>query len=425
MEFLLISLACLILLLGIIWRPFFKQYSNNSSADVVDMSLREQTNIDLYHEHKKEIEQDYADGGIDEENYQYLLAELDNTLLQDIENNQSDTEAAESQSREKLMSIFWPVGLSLFILIFAFGVYQKQGVFDKLTQMPPQDSQHQAMSSEEAQMQRHEQAIVYIKELQQHLEKEPKDSEAWYNLGQAYISVADFDAAIAAVDEVIKLEGEHADLVGVKAQASYYRNNQQIDEQVQQYIDKALALDPQDPSTNILLGMHNFIETNYQQAIKHWQLVIDSNKPGVNVAALQEAIAEANKRAGMPSSIQAEVAGPKLSINVELSANIAQALANGDDKVVFVYAIPTDGKRMPLAAVKIMASDLPKVVVLNNQQAMTPESNLSSVERVHVYAVVSNQGGAGIKPGDFKGEILNIDVNSEDTLNLQVDKLVE
>ncbi|RHW77528.1 c-type cytochrome biogenesis protein CcmI [Colwellia sp. RSH04] len=425
MEFLLISLACLILLLGILWRPFFKQYSHNSTTDDVDMKLREQTNIDLYHEHKKEIERDYADGGIDEENYQFLLAELDNTLLQDIENNQSEAESVQSQGSEKLLSIVWPVSLSLFILIFAFAVYQNQGTFEKLTQMPPQDSQHQAMSSEEAQQQRHQQAIAYIKELQEHLEKEPQDSEAWYNLGQAYISVADFDAAIAAVDEVIKIEGEHADLVGVKAQASYYRNNQQIDEQVQQYIDKALALDPQDPSTNILLGMHNFIETNYQQAIKHWQLVIDANKPGVNIEALKEAIAEANKRSGMPSSMQAEVAGPKLSINVELSTNIAQELANGNDKVVFVYAIPTDGRRMPLAAVKLMASDLPKVVVLNNQQAMTPESNLSSVERVHVYAVVSNQGGAGIKPGDFKGELLDLDVNNTDTIKLRIDKLVE
>ncbi|MFQ3267550.1 MAG: cytochrome c-type biogenesis protein CcmH, partial [Colwellia sp.] len=87
MEFLVISLIFLILLLFMVWRPFFKQKSQDV---LVDSSLRDETNVRLYHEHKKEIEKDYGEGGIDEENYQYLLAELDNTLLQDIESTSKE-----------------------------------------------------------------------------------------------------------------------------------------------------------------------------------------------------------------------------------------------------------------------------------------------------------------------------------------------
>ena len=196
---------------------------------------------------------------------------------------------------------------------------------------------------------------------------------------------------------------------------------------MQALIDKALALDSNDPSTNILLGMHNFIAKEYQQAIEYWQRVIDANKQGVNIAALQEAVSEAKTRLGVSSNAPFEqgAIGPQIKVNVSLSADIAKRLAQGEDKIVFVYAIPTDGKRMPLAALKLMASDLPKVVTLSDSNAMSPQSNLSSVSKAHIYAIVSKQGGAGIKPGDFKAEALNISVDSKDAINLIVDRVVE
>jgi cytochrome c-type biogenesis protein CcmH len=114
-----------------------------------------------------------------------------------------------------------------------------------------------------------------------------------------------------------------------------------------------------------------------------------------------------------------------LKISVSLSDEVVAQLANQDDRVVFVYAVPTNGQRMPLAAVKMKASDLPSVIVLNNSQAMSPANTLSSVKNAHVYAIVSKEGGVGIKSGDYKAEALNIEVNRSDTLELVVDKLVE
>ena len=442
MEFLVIGLIFLILLLLIVWRPFFKQ----KTQDVrVDSSLRDETNIRLYHEHKKEIEKDYGEGGIDEENYQYLLAELDNTLLQDIET--TSTEEKVTTTVTKPYSPFWPLGLSVFIIIFSIALYNKQGSYKILTELPAGHGQQEAKSQEDMLKQREIDAMAHIEKLQQHIESNPEDSEAWYNLGQTYVAVGGFDEAVIAFTRVIKIEGEHADLLGAIAQALYYKNDQKISAQVQKYIDKALALDINDPSTNILLGMHNFIGENYQSAITHWQRVIDSNNQGVNITALKEAVAEAKNRLGTSASSSADqsasssvdnpapnpvdraqaqlVAGPQLKVSVSLSDDIAKQLAKGEDRVVFIYAVPTNGQRMPLAAVKMKISDLPTVVVLNNSQAMSSENNLASVEKVHVYAIVSMQGGVGIKSGDFKAEALGIDVNRSETLELVVNNLVE
>lgn len=436
MEFIVISLVFLTLLLFIVWRPFFKQDQQLLNDNG---KLRDETNVRLYHEHKKEIEKDYNDGGIDEENYQYLLAELDKTLLQDIEQRNSNDNAGSitNKQNKSYFSVLWPVALSLFIVVFSVALYDKQGSYQQIVevkQMPDNHAQQQQMNAEQVQAQRQQEAQAYIEQLQQHVADKPDDGEAWYNLGQTLVMMGNFGEAIHAFEQVIRVEGEHADLLGAIAQASYYRNNQQINDEIQTLIDRALAIDPNDASTNILLGMHNFIEANYAAAITYWQRVIDAGKQGVNVTALEEAVIEAQSRIDNPQGAmqasneaaeQVEVSGPQLKVNVNLADNIAELLAQGEDRVVFVYAIPTNGKRMPLAAVKIMASDLPTVVVLNNSQAMSPENNLSSVEQVHVFAVVSKLGGVGIKSGDYKAELKNIDVNNTETVNLLVDSIVE
>lgn len=424
MEFLVISLIFIILLLSMIWRPFFSQ---KKSPVEVEGKLRDETNVSLYHEHKAEIEKDYQEAKIDEENYQYLLAELDNTLLQDIENTEST--ASKNSANNKTYSPFWPLGLSLFVVFFSFVVYQQQGSFLSITE--PSVTQVSSGTQQNGNSQQN-QALAQINQLKNFIKNNPQNGEAWYNLGQSYVAIGGFTEAISAFKQVVAIEGEHADLYGAIAQALYYQNQQKITAEVQEYIDRALALDVNDASTNILLGMHNFIAENFQGAISYWQIVINANNPGVNINALKEAVTEARYRLNENTTdglkqldSNNNISGPQLKINVSLSDGVIAQLAEQDDRVVFVYAVPTNGQRMPLAAVKLKASDLPDVIVLNNSQAMSPANTLSSVKYAHVYAIVSKEGGVGIKSGDYKAEALNVDVNRSDTLELVVDELVE
>ncbi len=420
MELIFIIIAFLLLILAVVWAPFLKQHQTEIS---IDDTQRDETNVRLYHEHKAEIEKDFKQNNIDEENYQYLLIELDNTLLQDMENQELESNKPQ---QTKALAIIWPVSLSIFILAFSFYIYNETGTYEKLTTMTAQEPMQQSSDVEQ-------QTINEIKRLMEVTKSEPKNSDAWYSLGQSLVSVGDFDSALKAYDQVLSIEGPKADVYGAKAQAIYYKNEQKIDGTVQGFIDKALAIDPNDPSTNILLGMHSFIAGEYQVSINHWQRVVDSDKQNVNKQALIEVIDEAKKRlaepnANRPNMSQTEVAtsGPQLKVTVELSAEILEKLAQGEDKTVFVYAIPADTSRgrMPLAAVKLLASDLPITIVLNDSSAMTPQAKLSDVDRVHLYAVVSATGGAGIKPGDFKAELNDIAVNTKEALNLIVSTIV-
>ncbi len=420
MELIFIIIAFLLLILVVVWAPFLKQHQTEIR---IDDSQRDETNVCLYHEHKAEIEKDFKDNNIDEENYQYLLIELDNTLLQDMENQDLEN---KKPKEIKTLAIIWPVSLSIFILAFSFYIYNETGTYEKLTTMTAQEPMQQSSDMEQ-------QTVNDIKRLMAVTKSEPENSDAWYSLGQALVSVGDFDSAMKAYDQVLSIEGPKADVYGAKAQALYYKNEQKIDGSVQGFIDQALTIDPNDPSTNILLGMNSFIAGDYQVSINHWQRVVDSDKQNVNKQALIEVIDEAKKRLAQPevsgsTTNQGENAtsGPQLKVTVELSAEILEKLAQGEDRTVFIYAIPADESRgrMPLAAVKLLASDLPITIILNDSSAMTPQAKLSDVDRVHLYAVVSATGGAGIKPGDFKAELNDIAVNTKETLNLIVSTIV-
>ncbi len=412
-EVLSLIVIFVLLILAIIWGHFIFANRNQEQDETLTHELRENTNVDLYKEHKAEIEKDYAEGGIDEESYQYLLAELDKSLLQDIA--QSDKSTA-NLSQDRQLGLVWPVMMSVFVLVFSLVFYNQHGALEQLSKAPPSPADSE-------QMQVHEQ----MQALRKQTEENPQDPEAWYALGQSYVGLGQFDEALAAFDKVIEIEGDHADLYGAKAQALYYQKEQNITPQVQAFIDKALSLDPSDPSTNILLGMHNFVNQDYQQAINYWQKVIDSGRSTVNIEALKEAVSEAKNRLSMTGQVAQEsedVTGPSITVNVSLSDDLFSKLSAGEDKVVFIYAIPADGPRMPVAAVKMMASDLPSEVTLSDSKAMSPQAKLSDVNVVHVYAVVSQLGGAGMQPGDFKAEKTHVNVHTDQNIELVIDTIV-
>lgn len=410
-------IAFILLILVMIWAHFLKQVKENS----VDTDIREQTNKNLYHEHKAEIEADFQQQKIDEENYQYLLAELDKGFIQDMEENQTQFTGNTQQK----LSVLWPIGISIFIFVLSFFLYQKAGAFNELSQ-PQITAQAQQDQIEQIQQSN----LTRIESLKTQLTQTPNNSELWYSLGQELVTVGAFDAALISFDKAIAIEGQVADLIGAKAQATYYKNDQQITPQVQQLIDQALAIDENDASTNILLGMHAFSLTNYQSAINYWQRMIDVKSNTVNAEALTGAINEAKRRLGVDltatePTTDTEKASVNLSVSVEISSEIQGKLIEGNDPIVFIYAIPVDGPRIPVAAVKMNVSALPATVSLNDSNAMNPAMTISRFENVTVFAVISHSGSPGIQPGDFQGKINQLDIRRNNSVNIVINTVVQ
>jgi cytochrome c-type biogenesis protein CcmH len=413
-TFWLAVLSLIVIALIIVWRIFS---SSKNTIGAENLNIRQETNVTLYHEHLSLLENDLAEGSIGQDSYLQLKAELDKTLLQDAQLSKSST--LEKQQASWL----WPLGITLAVVSFSLYTYMNLGSYAELS-APVLSNENNAQSELTS-----EQILVFrLQQLQREVKDDPSNSQALFSLGQAYISAGEFDNAIEAFDGVMKQEGEHAELLGPKAQAMYYKNNQQLNSDIQAVIDKALVLNPLDASTNILLGMDSFTKQKFAKAVQYWEVVLNSDRPGISTQALAGAVEEAKNQLRLSNkntasgavSAELEANLPHLTIEVSLAANVQEQLINSEDKTVYIYAIATEGPRMPLAAVKIKASDLPLSIVLDDSQAMTPQMRLSSVDKVHIYAVVSMQGSVGIKSGDFKAEALNVDAMEKSVITMKI-----
>lgn len=87
-----------------------------------------------------------------------------------------------------------------------------------------------------------------------------------------------------------------ARMLAEQAQYLYDTHGQQMTPQIKSLVDAALEIDPNDPATHVLLGMHYFADGQFKQAIEHWQKVVQSNRTDIDKEALQMAIDEAKSR---------------------------------------------------------------------------------------------------------------------------------
>lgn len=419
-TFWLAAASLILLALLIVWRIFT---TSKNAIGAENENIRQETNVTLYHEHLAQLEHDLAEGSIEQDSFEQLKAELDKTLLQDAQ-----TDAVNNKTGQE-KSLLWPIGIAVSIVALSSYTYVSLGAYQQISSpvvMANVDA-NSGLTTQQVLAER-------LQMLQQEVKSNPTNAQAWYSLGQAHIANGDFDNAVHAFDRVIEQAGEHAEILGPKAQAMYYKNNQQISPKIQTVIDKALALDPLDASTNILLGMDSFTRGKFADAVRFWEIVLNNSQSGLSNDALAGAIAEAKNQLAMASQSQAAtpndvtkgtVNNPQLAIEVSLTEEIKSALSGNLDKTVFVYAVATDGPRMPLAAVKVNVSDLPMRIVLDDDKAMTPQMRLSNFDRVNLYAVVSMQGNVGIKAGDFKAQLTNIDAMTKTPINLVISEKVQ
>ncbi|TLU64808.1 c-type cytochrome biogenesis protein CcmI [Thalassotalea litorea] len=415
--FVIIISILLLVALAIVWRHFLR-----TSLKARPQDYRGQTNKDLYHEHLAEIALDLDKGRIDQESFDFLKSELDRSLLADMQATEK-----EQRSRDKKTSVLWPVIISVFVFGFSGLGYYQFGSW-QLAMNPVAVTEHGAGSQAEV-------IINRLKSLHEEVKANPENTDAWFQLGQILTSVGQYESAAVAYQKVIDVEGEQADILALQAQVKYYQNGQQRNDEIDALIAKAKALDPEDASTLMFIGMDHYVNGRFKQAAQHWQKIIDSGRAGVNTQALQEAIDEAlasagdgNKKADAAEEVARQDVvngGPSFTLGVSFSEDVINAMAEQEDKNIFVYAVNSQGPRIPLAAVKIKASDLPMTVVLDDSKAMNPQMQLSGAEQVTIYAVLSMQGTPGMNAGDYKGEIENIEVKGQQQMNLIIDSIVK
>ncbi|MCL2920047.1 c-type cytochrome biogenesis protein CcmI [Shewanella litorisediminis] len=411
-------LIAFVVLIGLmlIWVPHFRQ---QRLLQAEEAGVRKQTNLELFNERLAILEKELAEGLLDNQEFEALKKELEISLLQDIK--QGNDESLVNTVKPK--GLLWPVVMSVTILGISGYMYQHLGQYENVANPPRAANPHEGMTAEQIMSQR-------VQMMEMAVQAEPDNSQAWFNLGHAYISANRFDEAVNAFDKVMALVGTHAELLGPKATALYYKNNQQMSAEIQALIDQSLSLDPQDPSTLLLVGMDSFFTANYQKAIDAWQSILATERTDIDRTALMNAIETARMKMAAESgempqdSVHQPIAKAEQTVTVQISVSPELAANVSDSDMLFIFARATEGPKVPLAATKISAKALPATVTLDDSTNMGGDVKLSSAKQVEIIAVLSKHGSVKPQSGDLKGSLNEVAVGGE-SVNLVLDTLVQ
>lgn len=136
----------------------------------------------------------------------------------------------------------------------------------------------------------------YMKELQDKLTEDTQNGELWYALGNVYMYRSEFENAALAFSYAARLaERPQANIYAAQATAQYYANKQHLTPEVNELINKALAIDEFNTNALMVQASSYFLDAEYQQAINSWQKALDGDHSDVDRASVIRSIHQAEQ----------------------------------------------------------------------------------------------------------------------------------
>jgi cytochrome c-type biogenesis protein CcmH len=339
----------------------------------------------VFRDHKRQIDADFTAGSITTTERDIAVEDL--TARFGHELAQQAPEPAATSDRPRVIAALVLVAC---MPIVAGGLYFLLGNPAAMT----------APSAAEASL-ANPQIVAMMDELAKRLQANPDDGEGWALLARSYRVLGRFDAAVLAYAEAAKRLPASAALYTDWAEAAAHAQGRTLAGPPTELINRALALDPAYPKALALGGAAAVERNDPATAITLWTRLRGLLPPdSPQVAQISAALARLDV-APATKSAEPPVAAAGVQGRVELDPKLAANAAPGD--TVFIFARDPDGPKMPLAAMKIAASELPKSFALTDAMAMSPAATISKAKKIIVEARVSKSGNVTPQPGDLAG----------------------
>ncbi len=386
-------------------------------------SDRDTQNVIIARERLAELKSEHEAGSLSEEEYEQTKLELEQALLIDLDSGSNDSAAATSGGTQR--SPFALLFSALFIVGATLSVYLYLGT--------PQLVDGEALVAQEQ-----DGELPSIDEmltmLEARLAQNPEDAEGWYLLGRTHMALKDYQKAATAFDKVNQLVSDQPSILLALADALAMAAGGDLQGRPAELIRRAVSLAPDDQTALWLAGMVESQSGNPALALQHLRhlkpmLATDPDATAQvdRLIAAAEGQLETTGPGSMPEQT-AEAAAPAaaasaaITARVSLSAELAGRVK--PDESLFIYARALTGPKMPLAAVRMKAGDLPATIELTEGQAMVPGMSLSRFPQVVVGARISQSGDAIATSGDLLGEVSPVTVNDDGVVELVIDSVV-
>ena len=363
----------------------------------VTQASQANANAKVYRDQILDLDREHDSGHISDEEWQQSRDELSLRLLEDT--SAVDDPAAKTEKP----AIWTAVVLAVALPLGSMGMYMWVGQPEALNplalktpdQVDPKDLTKMAQT------------------LAEKLQDKPDNLQGWVMLGRTYRTLENFDAALRAYDSALKLSDDD-DLKLERIEVIAMQRQGQFEGEPWNVIREVLQRDPQHFGALLTAGSASYAEGKFADALKYWEQArkpLDANNP--DLEGLESAIATVRERLGMPPAKAAPAAASGLNVTgqVNLSASLKSKASPND--VVFIYATPANGDRMPLAIFKTTVSQLPFNFTLDDSTAMAPDRKLSAAGEVMVKVRVTKSGNAMPQSGDLSGSLGPVKVGAK------------
>lgn len=358
-------------------------------------------NVTLYQERLQELENQRQAGVLDDAQLEAGRAEAARELL-------ADTEGV--QRRSGVLGGKIPLVSALLVPVLGVALYLHWGALDELEQSR-QLAAMQPQSIEEM-----------TARLEQTVKQQPDSAEGWYFLGRTYMAQERAGDAAKAFERAVEIAGRAPELLGQWAQALYFAEGKQWNEQLQGLTDEALQADPEEVTSLGLLGIAAYESQRYADAVRYWERLVavlpEQDPSRVAIAGgIERARQQMNEGEQPGAAAGSSVKVHALEVSVSLAPEVQQNVQ--PDDAVFVFARALSGPPMPLAVKRLKVSDLPVQISLSDVDAMMPELKISRFDQVQLVARVSRAGNA--TQGEWTGQTGPVSNTARDVQTLLID----
>jgi len=388
----------------------------------------QQDNVDIFHERLAELDAEKEQNTLDEASYLALKAELEKTLLQDVEGKNKVKYKIEPVSVTQALSVFVA---AIVLIVASLAVYSDLGASDDYAdylalKAQSETSQQTAIGKKDA-----PDFAKAIEMLEQKLAENPADFEKSILLANSYMAVGNYNKVVEVYDRLANnLGAQHKDYARVKgsyAQALFQAQGEKFTVEVNAAIEQALTADAQESTALILKGIQVYMQAEYKQAIAFWEQAKVQAGQTQTKRFIEPAIADARLKSGMvppapavKAETQVATAKSEVIINLSLAPELAGKVK--PEHTVFVFARAMGG-RMPLAIERFQVKDLPKRIVLDESKAAMPTATIASVDSVDIVARISLRGTAKPEAGDLFVEQKSVAVKAGKELTLVINQV--
>jgi len=384
-------------------------------------------NVGVYRDQLVELKNDLRNDILSEEQYDKSRQELEQRLLLDIPGKKSMVIPVSKQGRSIVTSSILVLAIPLSAVLLYLTIGDTRGLLPQV--QLANAVQFQSTNSGGSGPPGHSEFSSVVGNLVARLADNPEDTEGWVMLARTYAIMGRFDEATSTYEKLVELVPDNPQILSDYADVLAVANQGVLAGKPAELIYLALRLDPEYPKALALAGTVEFEQKQFDSAADYWERLLAVIPSESELAkSVSGSIAEARSLASgettlsaLPQQIATSTATDQSvtdddamdaaphekmgGMSISGSVSLAQSIANkaSPNDTLFIYARAKTGPKMPLAILRLKASDLPASFSLNDDMAMIPTMKISSFPEVIIEARISKSGQAIPTIGDLQG----------------------